>query len=295
VGRRANIALIFERRTPLWHRKSVPTWLQLSFKAPPEALDTVSNFLIERGSPGVVVEKNAVRAFFPLAHARAGLRRDVQNFHNALGHIYPSLGGQPLRWMLLKDKNWKNSWRRFFTKRAAPAGRHALTIEPGMAFGTGMHFTTRTCLEFIEQAAERLPARQYAALDLGTGSGILAIAIAKLRAKNVLALDLDPLAVKAAQANVRRNRVDKFVSVRRIGLEKTLAEPFDLIVANLTAETLIELARSLEAKAAPRGYLILSGILRPKTKDVARKFARATVVAKKNDREWSTLLLQKKD
>jgi ribosomal protein L11 methyltransferase len=287
----------------------VPTWLQLSFKAPPEALDTVSNFLLERGSPGVVLEKNAVRAFFPLTQAKAGLRRDVQNFHKALWQIYPTLSDQSLRWTLLKDKNWKNSWRRFFAplevgkslwiappwaKRSAPARRHAITIEPGMAFGTGNHFTTRTCLEFIEQTAVSFAPGTCAALDVGTGSGILAIALAKLKAKKVLALDVDPIAVKVAAANVRRNRVRKIVAVRGIGVDKLPAE-FHIVVANLTAETLLELARTLQQKVTGGGYLILSGILRPKAKDVLRAFTATTIVRKKSNKEWSTLLLRKKD
>ncbi|HWP56638.1 MAG TPA: 50S ribosomal protein L11 methyltransferase [Candidatus Acidoferrales bacterium] len=285
----------------------MPTWLQLSFKAPPEALDTVSNFLIERGSPGVVIEKNGVRAFFPLAEARGNLRRDIQNFHRALGHIYPSLNGQPLRWAPLKDRNWNNSWRRFFApievgrslwiappwvRRSPPPGRQAITVEPGMAFGTGTHFTTRTCLEFIERVAASLAPRRWIALDLGTGSGILAIALAKLKAQKVLALDLDPLAVKTARDNVRRNRVSDFVTVRRAGLE-SVSGSFDVVAANLTAETLIALAQRLARAVAPGGSLIVSGILRPKTKSVLGKFPDMRLAHQKADREWSTLLLQK--
>ncbi|MGH7845028.1 MAG: 50S ribosomal protein L11 methyltransferase [Candidatus Binatia bacterium] len=286
----------------------MPTWLQLSFKAPPEALDTVSNFLLEKGSPGVVLEKNGVRAFFPLTQAKAGFRRDVQSFHRALWQIYPALSSQSLRWTLLKDKNWKNSWRRFFAplevgeslwiappwaKRSAPARRRAITIEPGMAFGTGNHFTTRTCLEFIEQTAALFAPGAYAALDVGTGSGILAIALAKLKAGKVLALDVDPIAVKVATSNVRRNRVRRIVAVRGVGLDM-LSDQFHIVVANLTAETLIELARKLQQTATNGGYLILSGILRPKAKAVARAFRAMTLVRKKSDKEWSTLLLRKK-
>ena len=287
----------------------MPTWLQLSFKAPPEALDTVSNFLLERGSPGVVLEKNGVRAFFPLTQAKARFRRDVQSFHKALGHIYPSLNSQPLRWMLLKDKNWKNSWRRFFAplevgkslwiappwaKRSVPARRHGITIEPGMAFGTGNHFTTRTCLEFIEQTAVLFVPGNFAALDVGTGSGILAIALAKLKAGKVLALDVDPIAVKIAAANVRRNRVRRIVTVRGVGVDR-LSDQFHIVVANLTAETLIELARKLQQAVTNGGYLILSGILRPKAKAVARAFRATNLVRQKSDKEWTTLLLRKKE
>jgi ribosomal protein L11 methyltransferase len=287
----------------------VPTWLQLSFKAPPEALDTVSNFLIERGSPGVVLEKDAVRAFFPLAQAKSGFRRDLQSFHNALWQIYPSLSRQPLRWKLLQDKNWKDSWRRFFVplevgkslwiappwaKRSAPSHRHAIRIEPGMAFGTGTHFTTRSCLEFIEQTVTVFAPAAYTALDVGTGSGILAIALAKLRARKVLAVDNDPIAVRVARSNVRRNRVAKIVAVRDAGLREPSTR-FHIVVANLTAETLLELARQLQRNVATDGILILSGILRPKARAVVRAFSTMTLMRQKSDKEWTTLLMRKQN
>ena len=283
-------------------------WVQLSFKASPEALDTVSNFLIERGSPGVVLENHEVRAFFPYVQVRSELRRDIQRFHKSLGEIYPAFRGEGLRWISLADKNWKNSWRRFFTpqpigkslwiappwiKRPLSKRRHVITIEPGMAFGTGTHFTTRTCLEFIEQVAGLFTERSFFALDVGTGSGILAIALAKLKAKKVLALDIDPVAVRVAEANIARNRVGKIVALRRSELEK-VAGHFDVVVANLTAETIIELAEEFYDKLCPAGYLILSGILRPKMHAVRRALAELDLVRTKSDKEWCTVLLRKK-
>ena len=282
--------------------------MQLSFKASPQALDTVANFLIERGSPGVVLEKHEVRAFFPHAEVRAELRRDIQRFHESLGEIYPSFRGAGLRWLSLKDKNWQHSWRRFFTpqpigkhlwiappwtRRSQARGREVITIAPGMAFGTGAHFTTRTCLEFIEQVAGLFDGRSFSALDVGTGSGILAIALAKLSAKKVLALDIDPVAVRVAAANIGRNRVEKIVDVRRSELAK-VAGRFDVVVANLTAETIVELADELRDKLRADSYLILSGILRPKMRGVRRALAALDLVRTKNDKEWSTMLLHKK-
>ncbi len=286
----------------------MPTWLQLSFKASPEALDTVSNFLIEQGSPGVVLEKNEVRAFFPYAQVRPELRRDIQRFHKALGEIYPGFRGEGLRWILLKDKNWKNSWRRFFTpqrigkslwvappwvKRPLSKRRHLIAIEPGMAFGTGTHFTTRTCLEFVEHVTGLLTGKNFSALDVGTGSGILAIALAKLRAKKVLALDIDPLALEVARTNIRRNRVEHIVALRNSELEE-IPQSFDIVVANLTAETIIELAAQFHKTLCSGGYLILAGILRPKMRAVRRALARLDLLRTKSDKEWSTLLLRKK-
>jgi ribosomal protein L11 methyltransferase len=282
------------------------SWLQLSLKAPAEALDTLSNFLIERGSPGVVLERDGLRAFFPGSDGQA-VKRDVQLFHRALRAIYPGIERQPLRWRVLQDRNWNSSWRRFFSPQRvgrnlwvtppwsaprAPAGSVVLAIEPGMAFGTGTHFTTRSCLELIEEIAARRAIAS--ALDVGTGSGILAIALAKLGARRVVALDIDPLALRAAAANARRNGVGRRVALldRPVG---ELREAFGLVVANLTAETIVELSGDLSQRVEPGGHLVLSGILRPKLQGVARAFRRAfSVLEQRTQQEWGTLSLRKK-
>lgn len=286
------------------------SWLQISLKAPPSALDTISNFLIERGSPGVVLKKDEVRAFFARPTRTSALKRDIQRFLRGIKGIYPGIGAQSLRWTILKDKNWHNSWRRFFSPQRVGQGlwitppwleppqsqrRQVITIEPGMAFGTGTHPTTRGCLEFLEEVTSSLAQENFIALDVGTGSGILAIALAKMGASRVLALDSDPMALKAAQVNVRRNRVGRVVRLSDLGLGR-VQESFTIVVANLTAETIIHLADALQKKVSPRGYLIVSGILRPKADEVLRQFSPNPfmLARQKSQREWVTLLLKKK-
>lgn len=176
-----------------------------------------------------------------------------------------------------------------------PRRRKVITIEPGMAFGTGTHPTTRCCLEFVEQAAASLNGEEMTALDVGTGSGILAIALAKMGASRVLAIDTDPVALKVAQVNVRRNRVAKVVilSSLRVGRIK---KPFSIVIANLTAETIIDLSDALKKKVTPEGYLILSGILQPKAVEVLRHFCPGpfTLARQTNQKGWATLMLRKK-
>lgn len=285
------------------------SWLQLSLKAPPSALDTISTFLIERGSPGVVLNRNEVRAFFARPTRTSVLKRDIQRFLREIKGIYPGIGDHPLRWTILKDKNWNDSWRRFFSPQKVGRGlwitppwvvpplvpgRTVITIEPGMAFGTGTHPTTRSCLEFLEWVTTSLAEKDITALDVGTGSGILAIALAKMGVRKVLALDSDPLAVKAANANVRRNRVERAVRLSNSGLRRVYGS-FTVVVANLIAETIIDLADALEKKVSPRGYLILSGILKPKAGEVLRHFSPCPFVLDRQTsrKEWSTLLLRK--
>ena len=285
------------------------SWLQLSLKAPPAALDTISNFLIEKGSPGVVLKRDEVRAFFARPIKRSVLKKDIQRFLRGIREIYP-IGEQPLRWTVLKDRNWNDSWRRFFAPQKVGKGfwiippwisppssqrRQVITIEPGMAFGTGTHPTTRCCLELMEEVAASLAFKDITALDVGTGSGILAIALAKMGAGKVLALDNDPVALKAARLNVRSNRVDRVVRLLNstVGAVK---ESFTVVVANLTAETIVALAQALQRKVAPDGYLILSGILKPKVAEVLRQFPRGLflLARQKIQREWATLLLKKR-
>jgi ribosomal protein L11 methyltransferase len=157
---------------------------------------------------------------------------------------------------------------RFFVHGAHERGEHrageiAIEIEASLAFGTGHHGTTSGCLEAIAEVVEREHPRN--ALDLGTGSAVLAIAIAKLSRIPVLATDIDPVAVRVARANARLNQAGAHVeAVTAAGFHHAafaVRRPFDLIVANILARPLMRLAPAMAHHLAPRGSLILSGIL----------------------------------
>ncbi len=285
------------------------SWLQLSVRASPAAFDALSNFLIERGSPGVVIKKNEIQAYFAHSEDDASIRNDVQRFLRGIHGLYPHTQDPRLRWKILKDRNWNSSWRRFFTPQkvgksfwvrppwsAAPkfSDLKVITIEPGMAFGTGTHATTRGCMEFIEEAMQSLGAAPLRALDVGTGSGILAIALAKLGAEKVCAVDSDPVAVKTARKNIRCNSVQGKIRLQRARLSQ-IPNSFAVVVANLTAETILELANALSAKVADKGFLILSGILVPKANTVIHHFKLTgfRLVRRKQEKEWATLLLRR--
>jgi ribosomal protein L11 methyltransferase len=282
------------------------SWLQVSLRADPAAIDAVSNFLIERGAPGVVIKRNEIQAYFVHSPDDALVREDIRRFLRGINGLYPHEAH--LRWRLLQDRNWNRSWRRFFVPQkvgkafwvtppwATPPAfrrRQVITIEPGMAFGTGTHATTRGCMELIEKAAASFRGAPFNALDVGTGSGILAIALAKLGARNVLALDTDPMALKVARGNLGCNEVSGKVHLSGIKLSR-LRKLFPLVVANLTAETIIDLAGSLQKRIAPKGFLILSGVLNPKTHQVINQFANFKVIRRKREKEWVTLLLRRK-
>ena len=283
------------------------SWLQLSVRTDPPAIDAVSNFLIERGSPGVVIKKSEIQAYFVHSTEDALIRKDIKRFLRGLGRLYTQ---EPrLRWRLLKDRDWNSSWHRFFKPQkvgdafwvtppwaASPTFRHrrVITIEPGMAFGTGTHATTRGCMEFIEKVAASFRGTGFNALDVGTGSGILAIALAKLGANRVWAVDTDPVALKVAGENLRCNSVRDKIQLSGSQVSR-IRKSFPVVVANLTAETILDLAAALEKRVAPQGFLVLSGILNQKTKQVINQFAaNFRVTRRKREKEWVTLLLRRR-
>jgi ribosomal protein L11 methyltransferase len=286
------------------------SWLQLSLRTDPAAFDALSNFLIERGSPGVVIKKHEIQAYFVHSAHDASIRKDVRRFLRGIHGIYSEIHEARMQWRILRDRNWNSSWRRFFTPQkigrlfwVTPPWAHPppsqrrqiITIEPGMAFGTGTHATTRGCLEFIEEVACGFKVAEFSALDVGTGSGILAIALAKLGAKKVWALDNDPTALKVARENLSCNgvRANVYLSGRHL---TQVRKAFPVVVANLTAETIIEMAGPLERRVASDGFLVLSGILNPKANQVLARFppARIKMLKRKREKEWTTLLLRKR-
>jgi ribosomal protein L11 methyltransferase len=286
------------------------TWLRLSVRASAADLDAVSNFLIERGSPGVVVKRNGIEAYFRRSRTDASLKRAVRRFLRAIEGLDGHRRKLSAQWKIIKEENWHDSWRRFI--KAQKVGRsfwvtppwlpppknnrrEVITIEPGMAFGTGTHATTRGCLEFLEKAAGFLRGKDFAALDVGTGSGILAIALAKLGARTIWAIDNDPVALKIALENLSFNGVEKNVHLSGAELSR-IRKSFSLVVANLTAETILGLTDALAQKVAPRGFLILSGILHEQARTVTRRFGTEgfVLLRRKREKEWVTLLLKRK-
>lgn len=145
----------------------------------------------------------------------------------------------------------------------ARSGEIAIEIDAGQAFGTGHHGTTAGCLEVIEHVMRR--GRIRSALDLGTGSGVLAIAARKLAPIPVLATDIDPVATKVARENVRKNGIAAGMTLETAtGFHHTAFRrhgPFDLIIANILARPLMRMAPQLAAHLAPGGHVVLSGIL----------------------------------
>ena len=167
-------------------------------------------------------------------------------------------------WETVPDRDWLAVWKEGLapvtvgvltvTPPWVHAGPDAIVIDPGQAFGTGHHETTTGCLTTLQE----LDLAGRSVLDVGTGSGILAIAAARLGAGPVVGVDTDPLAAAAAQANAAVNGVD--VDVREGSVDAAVPERFDVVVANLDTDTLSRLAGALADRLAPGGALIASGV-----------------------------------
>ncbi|HJV34593.1 50S ribosomal protein L11 methyltransferase, partial [Geomonas sp.] len=209
---------------------------------------------------------------------------------------------------VIRTEDWANNWKVHFKpvrigqrlvikptweeyqKQAADL---VIEIDPGMAFGTGAHPTTRMCLESMERicfeaCGGKLPRRL---LDVGTGSGVLSIAGALMGAEEIVAIDIDPEAVRVTEENLALNKITS-VATSTTPLEKIEGE-FGVVVANILAEELVRLAPELIATVAPGGWLILSGILTEKEEFVRAGFPELSLVENPRDAEWSCLTLRK--
>ena len=233
-----------------------------------------------------------VRAYVPLRDARAG-EHAVAQATEALGHLQ-AFGLRPigeLATRVVHEADWAEAWKAHFPvlrvgrrlvvkptwrrHRTAP-NDIVLALDPGMAFGTGLHPTTRLCLAALEAVADRggSKSRGGRVLDVGCGSGILAIAVARLGAAEVVGLDTDPIAIEATVANARRNRVSRRLRAR-LGTLPSAEGPFDVVLANLIASLLIELAPALHDELAPGGTLVASGIFVDREPEVRAAFEAA--------------------
>lgn len=181
---------------------------------------------------------------------------------------------------IVEDSAWKDNWKEYFkpakiTERIVikptweeynPSGEElVIEIDPGMAFGTGTHPTTSLCVKFLERYIEP---DQDTVLDVGCGSGILAIASALLGAKDIIAVDIDPVAVDVSKENVELNRLSSRIRVLEGDLTKGLAEKADIVAANLMADLVIMLSRDIAAHLKGKSIFISSGILVEKQREV---------------------------
>ncbi|MGO8670148.1 MAG: 50S ribosomal protein L11 methyltransferase [Capsulimonadaceae bacterium] len=278
-------------------------WAQVTVEAGPAAVDAVCNCLVEIGCAGTLVEDQfdpfQISGYVPVDD-RLELRID------RLGEMLPTLAGfgvdgagTEITLRYVEEDDWANAWKAFF--KPIRVGRRlvvtppwetppnlpddiTIIMDPGMAFGTGSHPTTRLCLAAIEDFLR--PGNAVA--DIGSGSGILAIAAARLGAVRVAACDIDPLAVEIAGRNAKVNDVEIALS------EGMPAGQFDLVVANILADVIIGMAGDLAARVAEAGTLIVSGIIDTREDDVRRALTAHGLEPAETRREgeWVAIVLR---
>jgi ribosomal protein L11 methyltransferase len=233
-----------------------------------------------------------VRAYFSVAENVAEIVRRLEMFIREIRQYPTDVGEGRVSVCEVKEEDWANGWKTYFkpvrvTERLtvkptweeynARPDEIVLELDPGMAFGTGTHATTALCL----RALERHVKPDVDVIDVGTGSGILAIAAAKLGARRVLALDLDPVAVSSAAENVRLNGLENRIEVAQSDLLQALKErrngdagsvrpPVGLVVANLLAEIILRFVGDVHEALAPGGVYIVSGVIDRKAEEVRK-------------------------
>ncbi len=303
------------------------TWIELHLELPAQAIDLVGHELTELGCEGMTVEErqldtfvppdpheepapgiHRIKAYFPPGEGLDDLVAQVRERLTWLEPMVPGLATAPLSAFPVGQEDWAENWKQHFP--AVRIGKHlvirpsweefpagpddaVLTLDPGMAFGTGTHGTTRLCLEAIAARYEDQPGPQRV-LDVGTGSGILAMAAAALGATRVLACDIDEQSCRTAAENVAINYLQPRVEVTGDPLEE-LEGAFDLVVANILAEENVRLAEELVGRVKPGGWLVLSGILQQREDFVIQGFApfdlQGPAVTRRED--WSCLTYRK--
>ncbi|HZO75442.1 MAG TPA: 50S ribosomal protein L11 methyltransferase [Ktedonobacteraceae bacterium] len=303
-------------------------WLELTVKAHPEAVESVSELLSRYTTGGVAIEEPielidegqeyrvrqgqpvTVHAYLPLDGQEEEARQRVAE---GLWHL-SSLGAQfvgELHTRTVNEEDWANAWKEYF--HVTHIGQHivirpswrsyepepddiVLTLDPGMAFGTGLHPTTRMCLELLEQHIQ--PGMRV--LDVGTGSGILALTAAKLGAAHVDAIDNSSVATESALTNAAMNDSQERISVVLGVLSEEEAArkqgQYDLVLANIIAHIIGSIAPQLAQVLAKEGMLIVSGIIEARRPDAEGPLLTAglELIEQRQIDDWFALVYRKR-
>jgi ribosomal protein L11 methyltransferase len=273
----------------------------LSITVPVSCAEDLAQTLVALGSPGVV-EETVLRggraengqasmpapaklvAAFPLEQATGRLLEEVRRCIDELG---PEVSAQAtLSMRLTHGEAWVEQWRRFYRPfkagrrliirppwepYAAAADEIVLTLNPGQAFGTGLHATTQLCLDLLDEEAAMRPGATL--LDVGCGSGILSLAAVSCGFGAAVGVDLDRVAVRVARSNARLNLLSKRVTFA-VGSLEVVARRFEVVVANILLEPILAMLKPLHTRLTPGGVVILGGILSVEVRQLQRGLSR---------------------
>ncbi len=261
-------------------------WKEVEIKTTNQAFSAISNLLEEAGASGLFTEKIAsedddiiIKAYF---EADNQLEEELQNIQEEISGLEDydlAIGSAQLEIADLEEEDWANNWKENFKpfhitdqivikptweEYQASGGEIIIEIDPGQAFGTGHHVTTSSCLEAITSNLSS----DTTVLDLGTGTGILSIAAAKLGAAEIFALDIDPVATKVATENAKLNNVAEQINFVTGNLVEEVNTNYDLVIANILPHIILKLIPDLKGVMHNNSRFILSGIVVEKLSEI---------------------------
>ena len=280
------------------------TWTAVTVIASPPLAEAIESFLLDQGAPGLQTEERDGETRITAHFAEAPPLDAVARYLDGLAELHPALPRPRVETDTVTDSGWAENWKAHFPPLTVgdrlfvhppwitevPPGRVPIVLDPGMAFGTGHHASTRGCLVLLEAALRDRPGARV--LDLGTGSGILAIAARKLGAREIWAIDIDADACAVAAENAAVNDVHDL----HIGTDLAAARgPFDVVLANLFAAQLVEFAPTIAGRLAAGGAAIGAGILAAEAEAVASAWRAAGLLADDDwhDEGWVALAYRK--
>jgi len=300
-------------------------WLEIRLSVSDSAVDLVSQILADLGSVGIIAGEQkldtfiapdpdlfcnapGLRAFFPFPDDPAAFRDTLRQELKVLETFLPGFELPDLEFHDLQNADWAHDWRQHFpplrvgqrlvvcpswVEWPKEPGQIVLTLDPGQAFGTGTHATTGLCLELIAELCDS-PQPPNTALDVGTGSAILAMASVALGVESVVACDIDLEACRVAIENVRHNGLQAQIEVTDCPIEEIPGQ-FDLLLANILAAENIRLAQPFIDHLNPNGMLLLSGILAEQQHQVHEAYAALPVdlVEVRHRDEWICMVYRR--
>ena len=301
--------------TPIWfdavnaadHEQK--QWLEISIQINPVAREPLSAFLFDLGCTGIVSENfddRTLKAYFPLTGDPENIHGRIHVFLENLKKDFPEIQCFHVTVDKIGEQDWSQGWRRFFhTEQVTPklvivpvwepippdTNSHIIRMDPGLAFGTGRHPTTRMCLKAMEKIQLD---ESWSMLDLGTGSGILAIYGAQLGAGRILALEIDEQALQWAKRNLEINRVSDRIDLSSKPVQD-MEGAFSLLTANLILGEIIKLLYHMHRLLIPGGWLILSGLLSEQVEEIRARMREFQFVEKYvlYQEEWACVIVKK--
>jgi ribosomal protein L11 methyltransferase len=286
-------------------------WREITLLVPHLWAEVLPYFLEERGFSGLWVDEEAeppqrllLRAYMDEAAWKPKMHQALEDKLQELSRVLPTASKEiELSSRVIEEENWAAQWLPFFQPVkigpvwvrpsqkpvALKQGEQDIVLDPGQAFGTGHHETTQLCLESTLRLRSSL-GDDAQVLDLGTGSGILAMFAARLGFRNVLALDTDPVAVEVALQNVAKNGLEHVIDVSHQTIQ-SVASRFNLILANLTAAIHEELCEEMVSRLHRGGWIVLGGILRQEKASLEHLFSKTglKLVTESPKNDWTCL------